>query len=356
MEIKTKYFLLAMIMLALIISAAIPVFAPSIPAKPASTSEPTPAVYTIPVLDLSYIPVQNGQVDISLTGDWQDKDTGKLVDNINNLRDELVAALIKGSIYHGYKNASAAPSLGYKIPDKKIFYERVPKSPRFLGMDGAPSADHLKILNDLNICDYVENKGVKEVWIWMYHTKAIAPIESNMSGPYGDISNSSRENDLPKCRNTYTVYDYNYGRSAAMAVEDHTHQIEAALNAVDRNLFWNLFVGQNSTGGRCGWTHYPPNGIRDYDWNNENTVLSDCEDWKPDGGAKKPINCRAWSTDYSGCANDEGLSFKIWWMQNIPGKDNNLVYNGKKLKNWWGFIGDFDNAMKNRSLVMNPGI
>jgi hypothetical protein len=58
-----------------------------------------------------------------------------------------------------------------------------------------------------------------------------------------------------------------------MAVEDHTHQIEAILRYVDDNLFWNLFVG---SGGRCGWTHYPPNGRWDYDWNNANPVMSDC--------------------------------------------------------------------------------
>lgn len=33
-------------------------------------------------------------------------------------------------------------------------------------------------------------------------------------------------------------------------------------------------------------------------------------------------------------------------MQNIPWKDNNLqTVDGKKLRNWWEFIGDFDNAI-----------
>jgi len=32
-------------------------------------------------------------------------------------------------------------------------------------------------------------------------------------------------------------------------------------------------------------------------------------------------------------------------MQNIPGKDNNLVYQGKTLRNWWDFYGDFDAAI-----------
>ena len=30
------------------------------------------------------------------------------------------------------------------------------------------------------------------------------------------------------------------------------------------------------------------------------------------------------------------------------GKNNGLVYNNNPLNNWWIFIGDFDNAMKNK--------
>ena len=33
-------------------------------------------------------------------------------------------------------------------------------------------------------------------------------------------------------------------------------------------------------------------------------------------------------------------------MQNIPGAGNGLVYQDRRLGNWWIFIGDFDNAMR----------
>jgi hypothetical protein len=35
-------------------------------------------------------------------------------------------------------------------------------------------------------------------------------------------------------------------------------------------------------------------------------------------------------------------------MQNIPGAESGLRYNDKPLTNWWTFIGDFDNAVKNK--------
>jgi hypothetical protein len=82
---------------------------------------------------------------------------------------------------------------------------------------------------------------------------------------------------------TYTVYHYNYGRGPSEAVEDHMHQIEAVLRYVDPELFWDKFVGKPGE-GRCGWSHYPPNGERDYDWANRNYILTDIEDWRPDGG------------------------------------------------------------------------
>ena len=88
------------------------------------------------------------------------------------------------------------------------------------------------MLNSLDVCHYVDVLGVKEVWVWMYHTGSIGPIESNMAmgrmsqaywnhGTYGDVSNSYQQNDLPVCNRTYTVYDYNYGRDIGESLEDH---------------------------------------------------------------------------------------------------------------------------------------
>ncbi len=223
-----------------------------------------------------------------------------------------------------------------------------------------PSAyrpDYNKILSDLNICNYVENQGAKEVWIWGYHYGNLEPAESNMAGPYGDISNSERIGDMPTCTKTYTLYNYNYGRGLGEALENHTHQIEAVLNYIDYDLFWNKFVnpyGETTGVNHCGWTHMPPNTKAGYDWRNETQLLSDCEDWKPGGtGTTKMVSCATW---YGGaCLEDSGTKFKIWWMQNIPGKNNNLTYNEKQLKNWWDFIGDFDRAIQSgKTLTSSP--
>src|SRR5262249_49658648 len=111
-----------------------------------------------------------------------------------------------------------SPSLDYSIQESREFLTVVPKS---AANPGYP--DYFAILEAANICDQVDHRGVREVWIWMYHTDRTVIDESNMAmgrksrrywnhGTYGDVSNSLQRNDMPVCQSTYTTYDYNYSR------------------------------------------------------------------------------------------------------------------------------------------------
>ena len=305
----------------------------------------------IPVLVVKYFPVKGDLIDVGVTGDWGAslKDTRAKTDK---LAARVSKALQDGSRYHGYKNPRAKPSLVYRIVKTIEYLEPLPTVAR-RGRK-VPNTDYIAIMKKIGIRKWVEDKGVKQVWIWGYHGGVVNLWESNMAGPFGDISNSNRDpKDLPVLRNTYTVYHYNYQRGASEAVEDHMHQFEAVLNHVDGRrrtppdkwdtlLFWGKFVGSDRTGKivrpGCGWSHYPPNAEGDYDWANKRFVETDIEDWRPDGkGTRKRMNCDRW----------EGNSLKwfVYWMQNLPGADSGLTYRGKKLTNWWVFIGDFDAAM-----------
>jgi hypothetical protein len=308
--------------------------------QPSSSPSSTPLeypddVWTIPVLVVNYFPVENGRINRAVTGD-----VGAPLETIRRhtvtTTERVIQALESGSRYHGYKDPAARPSLRYQIIDVLEFLEPLPTWPK--PGHRVPMTDYNRIMNRIDIRDWVESRGVKEVWLWGYHGGVIDLWESNMAGPYGDISNSDRDpHDLPVLDKTYTVYHYNYGRGPSEAVEDHMHQIEAVLRKVDPDLFWNKFVGKPGE-GRCGWSHYPPNGVRDYDWANPTFVWSDIEDWNPEGtGQKQQINCERWQRD--------SLTWFIYWMQNLPGANNGLTYRGRSLTNWWVFIGDFDGAM-----------
>lgn len=300
----------------------------------AALTYPT-SVYTIPTLIISYFPAKNGRIDRTITRDV-DAPLEVIRRHTQQATRRVVEALELGSMYHGYKDAAALPSMRYALLETMEFLEPLPVY-RKAG-HRVPMTDYNAIMDRIDVRHWIEERGVKEIWIWGYHGGVIDLWESNMAGPYGDISNSDRDlRDLPVLSQTYTVYHYNYGRGPSEAVEDHIHQIEAVLRHVDPHLFWDKFVGQVGE-GRCGWAHFPPNGRRDYDWANPTYVWSDIEDWTPEGsGPRQRLNCNRWRGD--------SLTWFIYWMQNLPGANNGLIYRGRPLTNWWKFIGDFDGMM-----------
>lgn len=312
----------------------------------------------IPVLVIKYFPVNGDLIDRAVTGDWG-ASLAETRAKTTRQTEQVLSALQEGSRYHGYKDKTAKPSLVYKVLETIEILEPLPTVARV--RNRVPMTDYNRIMQRVDIKKWVEERGVKEVWIWGYHGGVLNLWESNMAGPFGDISNSNRDaNDLPVLKNTYTVYHYNYQRGASEAVEDHIHQIEAVLNYVDGRdrtppekwdtlLFWGRFVGSDRSHKiihpGCGWAHYPPNAERDYDWANKRYVETDIEDWKPDGGGQKQrMNCDRW----------EGNSIKwfVYWMQNLPGSESGLTYQGQPLTNWWIFIGDFDAAMSRKMTLV----
>jgi hypothetical protein len=317
--------------------------------------EPPPEPpFEIPVVVVKFFPVDGDSIDINTTGDWG-RSLAFTQAKTDTITRDLIAALEAGSRYHGYKDSTARPSLDYRVVETFEYLEPLPTIGQ--GPDQPPMTDYPAILRRIDAQRWVDGEGVKEFWIWGYHGGRVKLWESNMAGPYGDVSNSDRNpSDLPIYRHTYTVYHYNYQRGTAEAMETHMHQLEHVLNHFDGRditpppgwpdlLFWGKFVGSDSTHHlldprRAGWSHYPPNAERDYQWDNPDSVLTDIEDWRPDGsGAQRRLGCARWGCDH--------LQWFIYWNQNIPGHDNGLTYQGKPLQNWWLPLADFDYAARN---------
>ncbi|MBN2364899.1 MAG: hypothetical protein EH225_01970 [Calditrichaeota bacterium] len=316
--------------------------------------------FQIPVVVVKFFPVEGDSIDIEKTGDW-----GRGLEYTRHKTDSITQRLVEfledASRYRAYRNPEAKPSLDYSIVKTFEFLEPLPVKKSVFRK--TPFTDYNAIMEKINGKYWIEEESVKEIWLWGYHGGKVHLWESNMAGPYGDVSNSSRdEDDLPVYSSTYTFYHYNYQRGLSEAVEDHMHQIEAVLNYVDGRddtpkdewdqlLFWGKFVGSDASHKiihpGAGWAHYPPNAERDYDWANPTFVESDIEDWKPDGsGRKKKMNCERW--------NCNSLDWFKLWMQSLPGRDNGLEYQGKSLRNWWIFVGAWDFAMENNfKLVEN---
>lgn len=333
----------------------------------------------IPVLVLGYFPPDPNnpnQLDPVETG-WDAQKINQyggfpgfnLTDwhnTVDEITSTLLTELTDNTRYHGYKDSSAPPFLTWDIVDKKYFDTKIPK--------GVPDSDpgnpylpnYNQILTNQNICNYVDNQGVKEVWIYSYHSNTVTLDESRMSSKYGDISNSHGNLDpsvtLPTCKNSYTLYNYEYypdkNTAVPNTIHDRMHQIEDIVSYADGHynettpagLFWGNFATYTGQGKpiACSTTHRPPNSSQDYDYANTNSVSSDCENWNPDSTKAifSPVTCDKW-----GCT-DQG--YYKWWMQNNPGYNNGITYQGKPMKNWWEAMYDFNAFINNgKSLLGN---
>ena len=364
----------------------------------------TPAEFArneIPVLVIRYLPTTDGvNLDVSYDPDFGSPNPitlNNLKSNIDSFLHRSKFALEEGSKFRGYKGF-AVPSIGYRVVDVITVYEPSPPG-LVLDAKGDPGGDptplpiyepdFFQIFQRFNVANYVNNEGVKEIWFWNGGFNAEYPVydplvhnpqkfrgtaESNMSSPVtGDISNSfRRSDDLPIYEHTYVVYGYNFRRSQAEAIHNHGHQIEAQLSHVNQlqdgntNLFWRKFVGQDTNGnfvvGRCGWTHMPPNTIEGYDYCNGTTVMSDIEDWIPDGsGQTTPVSCNTWSSLVFQWPNGEvdfpqrtETQYYIYWMQSIPGYANTIPFGSDGMTNWWSFIAHWDESITNGLGLYGP--
>jgi hypothetical protein len=358
---------------------------------PILTKRCSGALYTVPVLVLRFIPK-------SSDGHWLDAQKAPNFYEMGRIpwREkiaEIDQALIDthhyfeaGTRYRAYRNPAATPCITYPIVGIYTIPDLPPASKKYFipnpNRHGVkvPFPDWFKILESIDAQRWIEQMGVRQIWVWStdysgnepsFNPKLIPETnfrglsETNMAGPFGNVSNSYRFDDLPVYKHTYTVYQFNLHRSVNENVHNHIHQIESLLNHIDGRdttphylwptlLFWGRFVGADYSGKllsprRCGWCHYPPNASQDYSYQDLTTVKSDLEDWTPDGSGRfKEINAHRWQ-----------LKEVLWhelWMQSLPGANNGLMDGQRPLTNWWDFIGDWDKTQKRGTRLVESRI
>lgn len=373
--------------------------AASSPTPSPSSSPPNPASLPVrvPVLVLEYYPPDQGNsnlLDGVETGWKQDAIVdGRTIKFWEDATQKMISGGVtlinEATAYHGYKDPKAPQYLNYFVLENKKFYEPMPRGHLLEKKQGGDAIrpDYGGILKKLNICDYADSKGVKEVWIYGYHNdNGIVPDESRMSSKYGDISNSSPKEEsieqqfrMPVCKNSYVLYNFTYQPNADPGNNLHNrgHQIENIIPFAEGEGHWPPTVENSKTGifwgdfseyvqdnspfvqpdgsrvsgyrSSCGNFHITPNWsnhkTQGYTYDLQDSGEFDCESWNPDPLKTTYIkaNCQKW-----GCT-DSG--FYKWWMQNIPGYNNGIEYQGKKMRNWWEAMYDFNAFIdKGRSL------
>jgi uncharacterized protein YjdB len=356
-----------------------------VPIDPYLASPAAGAQWEVSVAIVAYIPTADGvNLDVRKSPDFYSLGPMSLDSVEQRVLDysrRRKMMIEQGSRFHGYKDPTALPSIGYRVVEHIIVYDITPPGTRtWPGALGSPRfPDFFRLFADLGLDQLIPQQGIREVWLaessfdagFPSYDPAIhdtldarANFESNMSSPTtGDVSNSFRWNDdLPVYGHTYALYGINFRRSQAEAVHNVGHQLEAMLSHVNwlqdgnSDLFWKQFVGQSAGGafitGRAGWTHMPPNTTANYDYLNSTLVPSDIEDWRPDGaGSKTSVNVNTWGTLVYPWPGNTGFSqqaesqWYTYWMQNHPGRGNQIPHGANWMTNWWAFFADWDGAI-----------
>ncbi len=299
------------------------------------------AVWPTSVLSIRFLPDADadGVIDRATTN------YAGSVDELRNRIDELETRnawwSTEATRYHGYADSSAPPSMGFEVIGELEFTESPPLGEPQPSSPGVFFPDYDAVLSAAGICDWVDNRGIREVWMYTHHHGDLEPTGSKLSSAIGDISNSFRFDDMPLCANPYTLYNFNFTRDLDVMLLNRAHQIEAMLPERDPELFLVDFVGGQppfSSPARCGNSHWAPNSVDAFvTWNTE-SVRSDCANWQPDGGAEESVSCSTWFAAAYGdptCFADGGVAFYVWWMQSLPGHDNGISTGDGTLSNWW---------------------
>ena len=343
--------------------------------RPAAAS-----LFEIPVVIIAYLPSLDGV-------HAEHPDPGGVI-SLEEARQRVTMfsrrvkfAAEEGSRFRGYRDPTAVPSLGYRVVDVIYVYEHMPLSDNQVWWNPANQyPEYHQVLERFGGRQYVEEQGVKEFWIWYagytFNGIGFELPESNMSSPVtGDISNSARlANDLPVYEHTYIVYQFGWHLNHAYAIHNIGHQLESMMSHAnqlqdgDDDLFVHRYCGMDDTEtwitGRCGWTHMPPNTADHYVYDDPTPVLSDCEDWTPDGsGERQWVEVStwrdlpySWPPEPSGWTPDDSpyhvswqraeSHFYIYWRQNWPGHHNGIeLRENQVLTNWWAIVADWDRAM-----------
>ncbi|MBI2612171.1 hypothetical protein HYW54_05530 [Candidatus Gottesmanbacteria bacterium] len=261
------------------------------------------------------------------------------------LTEELKTNLQYGSAYHYYNNPANPPSLNIDIVDT---FEHETQSPN---VNDSVYESWQKILNDHGLCDRIANEKIDQIWIWGDPRPEKKPgpgLEYAISSKYfrgGVITADYAYPPFCSGKRSFIMFGFDYTRGIAEALESYSHYLEGLFaNIQGSQVFWQQYVGNHDTppllSERCGSAHNPPNSPKGYEYiyHNQASVNSFCEDWHPDGsGTKKTFNCDEWKCDKK--------EFHLWWMNNMPNKDNTLTYQNKKMPNWWDFVSAMDTSI-----------
>lgn len=208
-------------------------------------------------------------------------------------------------------------------------------------------ADYPAIIRSHNLVREIESGKVDEVW-WFAGPYA-GFYESAMAGKGAFYINGGVYGpDKVPCWRAFAIMGFNTERGVAEMLHDLSHRTESTMarvfggwKAEKLETDWARFAAnakQSNGVAGAGNCHYPPNGERDYDYNNPRTVPSSAEDWLnyPNlTGKTLPVNRETWG------GPDYHRNYMRWWFRHLPHAEGVHPRSGRR-NDWWEYVFRFD--------------
>jgi hypothetical protein len=266
---------------------------------------------------------------------WNDPD---------HLTQQFIAEVTDAS--YGYANYEIAERIevdGFPVKEDGFVYDAESYLFRWrtrTGFHHPDLVDYYRLLREFSIVPRINLGQIDEVWLFGFPYAGY--YESVMAGPGAFWCNAAPlDGRIGRCQRRFVIMGFSYERGVGEMLEDLGHRAESIMTRVyrrkrgDVNL-WQRFTRYDKSHpdrAECGNIHFAPNSERDYDWGNQRSVLSYCDDWYdfPDlPGKARRVNCREWG-------NGDIRLHHLWWFRHLPHVEGKT---GGVANNWWRYIID----------------
>ena len=276
--------------------------------------------------------------------------------------------------YRDTLNAVSGGAIRYeivKIYDDSLFFTRLRNEKELLSMDRivkllqepgwetfkkeGTKFDYNKFIDHYGFCDMRDKGVINEVWLWSFPYGGT--WESTFAGENAFWLNSNPV-EGSSCKELLTIMGLNYEREMSLALESYGHRFESIMrkvygrwdNTAANPNNWEIFTSfDHKVPGKAhiGNIHFPPNGIKDYDWINKTKVTTYADAWKYypyiTENNSRIVDCHEWKCSH--------LGYMTWWMSHIPHFKGINPEDGK-LNNWWHYVVDYNAAVKKESKLI----
>lgn len=204
------------------------------------------------------------------------------------------------------------------------------------GWHDPDTVDYEAILADFDLLTRVEAGQIDEAWLFAFPYAGF--YESVMAGPGAFWCNSPPIKDTDSISRRFVIMGFNYERGVGPMLESFGHRVESHLKHTWRHQhgednLWERFIRYDKIApgqANCGWMHYAPNSLTDYDWGNPSKVLSNCDDWLnfPDfQGTVREVDCSEWG-------DGDMRAHHKWWFKHLP---RAAAHTQGISNNWWWY-------------------